>query len=251
MKYPISMRNYGIVRGQPQKSRGAASTAPGMTQEGQVPMCSQSTPKRDKFTRTSPTQIQVHCSHCDRAQFVVPSKAKRQARFYCDMTCRDANKRPLKDRFLGKVHYLPSGCWRWTGFVGKRGYGMIAGVDKYSQPLTAHRVSFEIFVGSIPDGLVLDHTCRNRWCVNPDHLRTCTQGENAKNMSLGRRNTSGYIGVHFDVRRNKWVAMVSANGKSMHVGRFATAEEAAVARDLAAKELYGEFANLNFPEGGA
>lgn len=64
-----------------------------------------------------------------------------------------------------------TGCWDWNGAVQSQGYG------NYQSKL-AHRVSYEIHAGKIPQGLTLDHLCRNRLCVNPKHLEPVTQYEN-------------------------------------------------------------------------
>ena len=68
-------------------------------------------------------------------------------------------------------------CWHWTGAASHDGYGRVyteRGV-KY-----AHRVVWELLVGPIPEGLVIDHLCRNRSCVNPDHLEPVTRKENQR-----------------------------------------------------------------------
>lgn len=77
-------------------------------------------------------------------------------------------------RFWIKVEKTGS-CWEWTSVKTHDGYGQfsIKGKKKYS-----HRVSYELFKGDIPEGLQLDHLCRNRSCVNPDHLEPVTQQEN-------------------------------------------------------------------------
>lgn len=76
------------------------------------------------------------------------------------------------DLFWQKVQITPNKCWLWTaGTV--RGYG-------FFQKNYAHRISYEISKGKIPDGLTLDHLCRNKLCVNPDHLEPVTASENVK-----------------------------------------------------------------------
>jgi hypothetical protein len=65
----------------------------------------------------------------------------------------------------------PCGCWEWTGAPNPNGYGYATAGSK--RPL-AHRLVYELLVGPIPDGLQLDHLCRNRLCVNPDHLEPVT-----------------------------------------------------------------------------
>jgi hypothetical protein len=68
-----------------------------------------------------------------------------------------------------------SGCWLWLGGLSGGGYGSVSVVDVQA---TAHRFSYELYKGPIPEGLQLDHLCRNRSCVNPDHLEPVTSREN-------------------------------------------------------------------------
>ena len=67
-------------------------------------------------------------------------------------------------------------CWIWTGHISKSGYGMFA--LEHRKPVGAHRMSYELSVGPIPQGLVIDHLCRKRICVRPSHLEVVTQREN-------------------------------------------------------------------------
>lgn len=82
----------------------------------------------------------------------------------------------LPQRFWDKVRLEPSGCWLWTANT-NRGYGNFTVAGKTRK---AHRISYQTFVGAIPDGLALDHLCRVRACVNPSHLEPVTWAENVR-----------------------------------------------------------------------
>lgn len=81
-------------------------------------------------------------------------------------------------RFWTKVEMPdgPDGCWPFTGAKNNTGYGVF-GIDG-NLTTGAHRYAYELLVGPIPEGLHLDHLCRVRHCVNPDHLEAVTQTEN-------------------------------------------------------------------------
>lgn len=79
-------------------------------------------------------------------------------------------------RFWSKVQKVDcGGCWMWVGAATRQGYGQI---NVQGRMAYAHRVSYEMAVGPIPVGLQIDHLCRNRRCVNPDHLEPVTRREN-------------------------------------------------------------------------
>jgi hypothetical protein len=107
-------------------------------------------------------------------------------------TCRKMKRRPLNrgfvmlhgqlalrqktiDRILRKSRVAQNGCWEWAGSTRGSGYGRIF-VDRKCERV--HRTSYEVFCRPIPDGLVIDHLCRNTKCCNPAHLEPVTNREN-------------------------------------------------------------------------
>ena len=99
-----------------------------------------------------------------------------------------AYAKTAKARFAQRYWMDPkTGCWLWTGYVGEDGYGQFSVNGKGRR---AHRVSYELHVGPIPEGMTLDHRCHNsddscpggvcthRRCVNPGHLEVVTNVEN-------------------------------------------------------------------------
>lgn len=87
--------------------------------------------------------------------------------------------RPAVDRFAEKVALTDTGCLEWLAGVTQDGYGRFRPGGRAFPTGLAHRWSYEWHVGPIPDGLHLDHLCRNPSCVNPDHLEPVTCQENS------------------------------------------------------------------------
>jgi hypothetical protein len=101
----------------------------------------------------------------------------------------------LVERFEAKIEPEPnSGCWIWLGCRDKAGYGRVSvkGLSNLDVE-NAHRVAYELFRGSIPIGHVIDHLCRNKWCVNPAHLDAVPQ----------RLNLARGVGLPWEINRKK------------------------------------------------
>lgn len=93
-----------------------------------------------------------------------------------------------EDYLLARVEKTGDGCWLWTGYVNREGYG-VASLGR-TRVARAHRLAYELFIGPIPDGLTIDHLCHgedslcpggvcdHRKCVNPAHLEPVPSGVN-------------------------------------------------------------------------
>jgi len=95
----------------------------------------------------------------------------------------------LADRFASKYDVAADGCWVWNAARTGSGYGNLyvgRGADGRKKYAPAHRVAYELLVGPIPAGLSLDHLCRNRSCINPQHLEPVTVAENNRRAMKAR-----------------------------------------------------------------
>jgi len=101
------------------------------------------------------------------------------------------SKRIVNDpvaRFKASYAINPdSGCWEWTGWIHPKGYGVLP-IGGASKKIRAHRFSWELHCGPIPDGLFPCHKCDNRKCVNPDHLFLGDDGVNVRDMVIKGRH---------------------------------------------------------------
>lgn len=104
----------------------------------------------------------------------------------CRQLQNSADGQPWREamKFLAKVDATDSGCWLWTGLLDPGGYGLYR---IGSNVQLAHRVAYVNFVGSIPDGLTIDHLCQRRACVNPAHLEPVSRSENTERSWTANR----------------------------------------------------------------
>lgn len=157
---------------------------------------------------------------------------------------------PRFNKFVGAPD--ENGCMNWTGYA-HRGYGRFGLGGRELGIAEAHRVAWALAGRQPPPpGMHLDHACRNKLCVNPDHLRHATPSQNGANTGK-RRNAkwSQYRGVCFDKSRGAWLASIVVNRRQRHLGYFSTEAGAALAYNEAAAIAFGEFAFQNDVERAA
>jgi hypothetical protein len=132
-------------------------------------------------------------------------------------------------------------CWIWTGTKSDNGYGRhsMTYPGEKAYDVKAHRYSWALANGPIPEGIEIDHACHTTLCVNPDHLRAATRKQNSENRQGASKNSkSGIRGVFWEESRGKWRARLSHNKKQIHAGFFDTAKEAEAAAIAKRLELY-------------
>lgn len=103
----------------------------------------------------------------------------------------------------------------------------------------------QVFIHQLITGFkypIIDHINRNKLDNRKCNLRPATTNQNARNKCVRRTNNSGYIGVSWDKRENKWLVKICVDYKSIFLGRYKNIEDAIKARLKAEKEYYGEFA---------
>lgn len=171
--------------------------------------------------------IDSTCSHsgCDKPGNIKGMCPPHRAQFLKTGQTKDIKPREkfdsLEDAFLLRI-YFDDECWIWTGPTDRFGHGAL---EFFPYKGKAHRYSYERFVGSIPEGLEIDHQCRTAGCVRPSHLKAVTHAENLQNRGRSKNNTSGFRGVS-RFGETHWRAYATLNGRQISGGIFKTVEEA-------------------------
>lgn len=161
------------------------------------------------------------CNECGVSFFEGKSDSNLQweKRSFCSSSCANhfSSKRRRTDIFMRleakQVKTGDSSCWGWSGGTDSKGYAVLSNRRAgFKSPEKAHRVSYELHKGEIPEGMVIRHICDNPICTNPNHLEVGTQKENMRDCSMRNRlnpkslenlinGAPGYLGAA--VSRNK------------------------------------------------
>lgn len=154
------------------------------------------------------------CGNCGKSIEGEPSSVAR--RKYCSRKCAGSANRVSLEDALKRYQVSPdTGCWLWSGSK-RGGYGRL-NLTEVGKTVEAHRASYEFHVEPIPEGLELDHLCRNRSCINPAHLEPVTNAENIRRGDAGK-------GVRSDAHK----AAISAGGKRRFQNADARSKQKAI-----------------------
>ena len=143
--------------------------------------------------------------------------------------------RTTEDRFWSKID-KSGDCWTWTASSNADGYGRFCLNNKMEY---AHRVAYEMEHGPVSRALDIDHTCYNKSCVKPAHLRAASRKQNTENREGAQSNSkSGVRGVTWHKASRRWMAQVKHNGQAIYVGTFDSLAEASQAARAKRLELF-------------
>lgn len=158
---------------------------------------------RTRASATEKTLTPVPCKHCGHIRFLkhphlAGDMCRRCAAKKASETATEiATSELTSERILRQSKRDENGCWTWFGYKYGNGY---AAISVNGKQRLAHRVSYETFVAPLQAGLVLDHLCRNKGCVNPAHLEQVTTRTNTR-----RAMREACINGHEFTPENTWI----------------------------------------------
>lgn len=152
--------------------------------------------------------------------------------------------RDPEERFQARTEW-DGDCLRWTGATNIRsGHGYFTATHNgRARNIYAHRYAWEREYGPLDPEVMLDHACRNPWCVNVEHLRIADKSRNGQNLNGSRvGSTTGFRNVFWDKQHARYAVRVTLKGQAHHGGFFTDLDEAAEAAHKLRKRLFGDFA---------
>lgn len=131
------------------------------------------------------------------------------------------------------IHLVANNLW----FQNSDGYAVCN--------ISRKRIRLHRLIMNAPSDVEVDHVNRDKLDNRRSNLRICTKSENQKNRPKQSNNTSGYKGVSWNKKMNKWAININAEGRRIYIGSRSNKEDAALAYNEAAIKYHGEFAQLN------
>lgn len=145
----------------------------------------------------------------------------------------------------GQIVIVDEADYDWLSRYNWTRSGPKIGKNYATSTVEKKRVYMHRLILGAKTGEQVDHINGDALDNRRANLRLCTKQQNTANSGLPSTNTSGLKGASFDRTKNRWASRIGVNGKYLHLGRFKTKEEAALAYDKAAVEHFGEFALTN------